>query len=317
VSGVAPTQISSVKSADLLATPTAHWQSVVANTGLLAEFLGDFQRQVADGLFGYDDCPYPVSAAIYVGLRWHAHFDGSTTRPWSQTDLNALYRAFYWRNALTNRYDQGFLTKMGTDLKGLKSILEQRGNYSSGAAWTVFAESQLSTIIDSPIPTREALVEDLTDGRRQGAAHRTFTLLMIARSTIDMLDSSISLRHPSAEPVELHHIYPKSWCNSSKSGTLAMWLDRDKAGRDYINSIANLMPLSRRSNNDWKKKLPGQVFVERGIVYAALRKALEPQFIDEECFNLLWDGANGIPEFWNKRAALIASELVRRTQITL
>lgn len=44
-----PVQISSVKSADLLATPLDHWESITANDDVLASFLAEFQELVAGG----------------------------------------------------------------------------------------------------------------------------------------------------------------------------------------------------------------------------------------------------------------------------
>src|ERR1700721_2076903 len=131
IGGNSPTSISSVKAGDLLATPTLHWRNVIHNDDLLAEFLGDFQKVVAEGYFPYSACPYPISAAIYVALRWHAHFDVEESRPWGRDDLDSLYRAFFWRNALTNRYDQGFLTQLGADIKELKSLFPKGGELKS------------------------------------------------------------------------------------------------------------------------------------------------------------------------------------------
>ena len=68
-------KITSVKSGDLLATPTMHWKDVIKDQDKLVEFLGDFQRCVAAGEFGWKACPYPATAAIYVGHRWHHCFD--------------------------------------------------------------------------------------------------------------------------------------------------------------------------------------------------------------------------------------------------
>ena len=61
--------VASVKSGDLLATPTRHWENVIAREDQFAEYLGDFQQCVAGGAFGWQACPYPVTASIYVGLR--------------------------------------------------------------------------------------------------------------------------------------------------------------------------------------------------------------------------------------------------------
>jgi hypothetical protein len=79
VAGAVVASISSVKAGDLLATPTLHWRSIIKNDDLLANFLGDFQKIVANGFFPYIASPYPVSAAIYVALRWHLHFDQPPT----------------------------------------------------------------------------------------------------------------------------------------------------------------------------------------------------------------------------------------------
>jgi hypothetical protein len=49
--GSQTTNITSVKAADLLATPPGHWKTIMNSSGLLANYLGDFQRVVANGLF--------------------------------------------------------------------------------------------------------------------------------------------------------------------------------------------------------------------------------------------------------------------------
>ena len=51
--------VASVKSGDLLATPTSHWKNVIAREDQFADYLGDFQQCVADGAFGWQACPYP------------------------------------------------------------------------------------------------------------------------------------------------------------------------------------------------------------------------------------------------------------------
>lgn len=316
VSGNAVATITSIKSADLLATPTLHWKNVIHNAELLAEFLGDFQTTVAGGYFPYSSCPYPVSAAIYVALRWHAHFDGASERNWGREDLDAVFRAFFWRNALTNRYDQGFLTQLGADIKELKAWLCKRSDYSSANQWAAFVHERMTDYMP-PLLSKHTLVDYLTDGRQTGALQKTLMLPMLAGARRDLLDPTIKLSYPSAEQVELHHIYPKAWCNNSKVGELSLLLDRQKAGRNWIDSTANLMPMSRKSNNLWKSKVPGQVLVEMKISYAHVREVLKPAFINEEAFQLLLDGPRGLGEFWDLRAGLIADDLLARTNVSL
>lgn len=316
-----PSSITSIKSGDLLSVPTDHWRQVVANTPLIAQFLNDFQLVVAGGNFPYTQCPYPAVAAIYVALRWHAHFDHVrlSVKPWGRTELDALFKAFFWRNALSNRYDQGFLSKLGTDLKELRALLGKRAHYDKLASWGASVGDELAAYIhDTPqvvLPTKAALIDELTDGRPVGATLKTFTLPMLAGVKTDLVNASLDLRYPKGEGVELHHIYPKGWCRSSQSGPLRSILDPGSAGRDFVESISNLMPLSRVSNNRWKIALPGQIIVEEALRYNQLAEKLVAVFIDSKCFQLLESGVDGIPEFWTRRADLIAQDLLNRTQV--
>ena len=197
--------ISSIKSGDLLGVPTDHWKNVTANTELIAEFLRDFQEVVAGGAFPYSACPYPASVSVYVGLRWHSYFDhaGMVDRPWARVEVDALYRAFFWRNALINRYDQGFLTKLGTDLRELRNILDSRANFKTVSEWATAAASHLARYLHAPpyapLPDSKVLLEGLTDGRPSGAAQKAYTLPMLAGVKFDLVDPSISLRFPSSE----------------------------------------------------------------------------------------------------------------------
>lgn len=315
VAGADVGTITSVKAGDLLATPTLHWRSIIKNDDLLANFLGDFQKTVAGGFFPYKEAPYPVSAAIYVALRWHLHFDQPSS--WGREDLNSVYRAFFWRNALASRYDQGFLTQLGKDIEYLKHILAKRQSFQSGNEWAIFALEKLQEFMDGVLPNKEQLVELVSEGRQTGALQKALTLPMIAGVHQDLLDPQMRIGFPGGEPVELHHIYPKAWCNSSKAGDLASILDKEIAGKNWVDSTANLMPLSRKSNNVWKSKMPGQILQEKKADYGIVKQAAKQVFIDEEAFGDLVEGARRIKEFWSKRADLIARDLVSRTLVTL
>jgi hypothetical protein len=210
--------------------------------------------------------------------------------------------------------------KLGTDLRELRRLLDSRTEYKKIADWGTSVEEQLASYIhDTPqvvLPSKEALIEELTDGRPVGASLRTFTLPMLAGVRTDLINASIDLRYPTGEGVELHHIYAKAWCRSSQSGALRTVLDPDAAGYHYVESISNLMPLSRHSNNRWKIALPGQIIVEERLRYDQLSEKLATLFIDADCFRLLESGVDGIPEFWKRRAAIIAQDLLNRTRVT-
>jgi hypothetical protein len=315
VSGTGTASINSVKAADLLATPTQHWRSIVRNSELLARFIGDFQQVVAGGVFPFWCAPYPVSGAVYVALRWHLHFDKPTA--WGREDLDSLYRAFFWRNALTSRYDQGFLTQLGTDIKELTAILELRSNFASPNAWANEARVALETLIRGFLPTKEQLVDLLTDGRQAGALQKTLTLPMLAGIHKDLLDPQTLICFAGGEPPELHHIFPRAWCATNKTGRLASLLDKTLAGRNWVESIANQMPLSRKSNNIWKAKVPDQILAEQEARFPAVRNAAESVFIDAGAFEFLRNGSKDIEAFWSRRADLIAIDLLGRTNVTL
>ena len=167
------------------------------------------------------------------------------------------------------------------------------------------------------LPTKEQLVELISDGRQTGALQKVLTLPMIAGVHLDLLDPQMKIGFPGGEPVELHHIYPRAWCNSSKAGDLASILDKEIAGKNWVESTANLMPLSRKSNNIWKSKIPGQILQEKKAEYSVVKRAAKQVFIDEIAFEFLVQGARKIEEFWVRRADLIAEDLIGRTSVTL
>ena len=311
-------KITSVKSPDLLATPPQHWINVVENAEKFASFIGEFQMCVAGGYFSYDKAPYPISGAIYVSLRWHKEFDPATSHlGWSISDLQSIFRAFFWRNALSRRYDQGFLTTIGTDILFLKALLQRRASYESMAKWLEYCDERISTdlIVNSEIPTHDELVDLLTNGRPGGAIQSALQLPMLAGTGKDI--DGINIKYGNDDTAELHHIFPKKWCSDNSYGDLKLYLDRNEAGRDWVNGICNLMPLSRKTNNNWKTKYPTTYFDEKHITFESARGIFETVFIGRNEFDFLTGGPEKIPEFWKSRAAKIADKLISLTSLTV
>ncbi len=307
--------ISSIKAGDLLATPTQHWKNIIKDDTLIAEYLGEFQKVVAGGYFPWINCPYPVSATIYVALRYHSHADEAKKHRWTRDDLNSLYKAFFWRNALSGRYDQGFLTQLGTDIRSMKDWLNERNKYKLGRQWAEKIAELLNTEIKYT-PKKEELVYYLTDGRPGGALQKALFLPMLTMTTQDLIDKDIAFNYPYGDEVaQIHHIYPINWCKTNQVGSLEQILDKNKAGRDWANSVANLMPLSRQSNNLWKSKLPGQVFLEKKMEYDEHATTLNAIYIDKTCFEYIKAGDKYILEFWKRRAGLIADDMLSRMTI--
>ena len=304
------TKITSIRSGDLLATPTLHWQNVMENQQEFAKFLGDFQKCVSGGAFRWQACPYPVTASIYVGLRWHHKFDVKDTHPWKIGDLDALFRAFFWRNALSSRYDQGFLTQLGADITHLKQILKARPEYGSFTEWAAVANTALNTFMNKPVPGFNEL-EDWFGDRQTGALQKALLLPIITKANKDLLQPDTDISFPGRTDIQLHHIYPRAWFRSDWTDELGEWLDPEVSVKDWVGSAANLMPLTRESNLKWRAENPGAILHKEDITFASQENLLSDVFITEEALEHFKKGADGIPDFWNTRAATLASHLER------
>ena len=309
--------ISSVKAQDLLATPPDFWRTVIGERATLASFMGGFQLSVAGAYFPMANCPYPVTSAIYVALRWYMQFDSRFRGHWTVPELDALFRAFFWRNALTGRYDQGFLTQSAADLKVLKEILFSRAGSANANAWATGASESLARLIARELPSQEALRDKLTDTRPAGAMGRTLVLPIIAGARQDLLEPGVDISYPHDGGVDLHHIYPKDWCKNNQFRGLAAVLDARQAGRAYKDSVANLMALSRDSNSWWRSKNPDQALTERGITFENARPRFEAQFIDAATYAALAASPPDPKLFWDLRAESLATALHRSMQIEI
>jgi len=309
-------EIASVKSPDLLNTPKGHWREVVQHQDDLANFLKDFQYLVAGGLFGYRQCPYPVSAAIYVAMRWHHKMDYMEhDAPWAKPELDALYKAFFWRNALSKRYDQGFLTQLGSDIQFFKNTLSMRSEISALSEWVKEADIKLTNQIRNPIPTLEQISESLLNGRPGGALQSAYLLPMLAACPYDI--DGVELDSGKPLSVELHHIWPKKWCRDHSAGEYQEILDPKKGRIDFVNSIANLMPLSSKTNKSWRESSPKNFIEKKRINYQAISEAMKASSIDEDCFELLLSDVKDVQKFWQHRADLLAKRLLELTEIKL
>lgn len=302
-------RITSVKSADLLALPAAFWRKVFEESPKFANFLGGFQKAVAGGNFGMAHCPYPASAAVYVGLRWYREFDGSTVH-WDVEKLDRIYRAFFWRNALLNRYDQGFLTQIGKDIDEMKAFLNATKADTSDEYWRNQANGWLEQFI-GPRPTKDEIYELVSDGTERGAARRSALLLLYARSKEDVISSGLSISLDSGM-MDLHHIYPKDWCKNNQS-SLKHLVGAEEDGPVWVNSAANLMPMHRHTNNDWSKNSPSTYLSEKSIDYDSRSDVWNWYFVDRDSFDSLLSGEGGVEAFWKRRASLITDEIHGKT----
>lgn len=311
------TTVTSMKAGDLLATPTEFWREVVAQPETIATYFGDFQLAVSGSRFPLVECPYPVTIAIYSGLRWYMDNDDRYADQWSRAEFDALFRAFFWRNSLTGRYDQGFLSQSATDIRSLKELLFARAAAPSSNAWAANVNANLERIMGVRNPTKEEVIQQLLQAKPAGALGRALTLPVRTRPRSDLLDPSVVISYPSAKQVDLHHLYPTAWCANNRHGDLEIVLDPNVAEFDYARSVANLTPLTRESNNTWRAKAPGQALSEMAMEYAIASERLRSHFITEDAFDALTDAQPKPREFWELRAGAIANKLLSSCQVQL
>jgi hypothetical protein len=312
-----PSSVTSIKAGDLLATPAVFWKTATEHKGDIATYIGDFQTCVAGGYFPLLDSPYPVTMAMYVALRWYMDHDSRYAQQWNKNELDGIFRAFFWRNALTGRYDQGFLSQSSTDMKALKEILFRRAKSVNANAWATEANEALSATLSLSVPAEELLRQNLLAAKPAGALGRALTLVVRTQPPQDLVDPNVSIAYPSSKPVELHHLYPLSWCASNKHGELGLVLDPNKAEHDYARSVANLTPLTRESNNTWRAKTPGQALSEQGVTYESAKSRLESHFMSASAFATLTASEPDPLSFWESRATDIARDLRARCVVEL
>jgi len=303
--------ISSVKAGDLLATPTAHWVSIVQNTERFASYLNDFQNAVASSRFPYSRAPYPASAAIYMAIRWHMYVDVNFGDSWSLSEADAIYRAFYWRNALSGRYDQGFLSQIGTDIKALLGQLLRRPDFSNSERWSEESESWLESYMEAQLPSRQQIIDWLSDERLAGARQKALMLPIYAGARQDLVDSDIDLTYPSEESLELQSVFHKGWARFAGSNSEAT-----PAGeKSYISSVANLIPVSRKSAAVIRARGLAGVVGAQDAWYTRNAANLSSIFIDRAAFDLLIGTQPGISAFCKLRAERIADHLLSQCNI--
>lgn len=304
--------ITSVKSGDLLALPAAFWRKVFDENAKFANFLGGFQQAVAGGNFSMAQCPYPASAAIYVALRWFKEFDGGSVH-WNVDQLDRLYRAFFWRNALSKRYDQGFLTQIGKDIVDMKAFLAEYRPDVSDELWRSNANAWLEKTIELPRPPLADIVALISNGQERGAGRSAAQLLHYARARTDIVNSSLPISQ-GVGSMELHHIYPKDWCKNNRAA-LGISPTDDTALATFVNASANLMPMHRLTNNEWSKSAPSTYLESKSVDFESRFENWNWYFVDGQAFDELKKGEACARAFWAHRANLIAVEIHAKTVV--
>ncbi|WP_229800399.1 hypothetical protein, partial [Vogesella alkaliphila] len=227
---------------------------------------------------------------------------------YTTSDLNKFYSAFFWRNALSSRYDQGFLTKLSDDLKRIHEVLVNLNKYSGSTIWSEKAHSALDEIFSNTHPVRSAeqIKATLLEDDIRGAQKQAINLYLHSQTKFDLVTGNKLDRFSEdrEKKVDMHHIFPKAWCKDNSSSFPGL----DK----YTNSIANLVPLSAKSNGEhWKSKSPKTAIENLGITWDACADYFELAIINEDLFKKLNEPSPDPIDFFQRRAELIANQLMK------
>jgi hypothetical protein len=220
-----------------------------------------------------------------------------------------LFRAFFWRNSLSGRYDQGMMTKFAEDLRGLRCILDDCARFDAEPAWCVEADRRLRTMRDLEVKAFNDIERDLQECA-YGAKESALLLPQRVACSIDFVTGEPLAR--GSGTVETHHVFPRAWCLGNNTGPLREHLGRDDEA-ERVSAPVNLMPLSRKSNGQWRASNPGKVIADAGLSFACRREACVPAFIDDQAFGYL--ERESPLEFWRHRARAMAADLESRMQL--
>ena len=309
VSGKTPTEIKSIKSSDLLAISSESWRDFFEQKNFIGECLQEFQLIISDGRFNLQQCPYPGVVNIYVALRWYLKFDMPAHAQWDKNHLNQLFRAFFWRNTYSQRYDQGILARVSSDITEMKQFLSETRKDQSFSDWANGAEIWLANRerMSSMSIIHELIDTSMSDGNTKGAVRNAAVLLLKTRARKDVLDTSKDIRNIYGA-MDLHHIFPKQWCKNNKTEKNSEYVASDKESSNWVDSPANLMPMHPDSNNMWRQKSPAMALGDFTVSGRDQIECLRLYFIDENAQSLLEDGRNEIGDFLENRKNLLVDE---------
>lgn len=252
-------QAASVKNRDILGLSEQHWADVVDDTSQFKEAIRDFQMCVLGARFPAKSCPYPISAGIYVGLWWRLSVH---TAKWTKNRLDNIFRAFFWNNVLSGRYDQGFLTLMATDMSAILTLLEKHES-DDEATWKASVTKWLTEDVEDNPPDLGGLVAKLNLHGATGAMKDALELPVKYLPQSDLLDPKSSVAYEKSPATQLHHIFPKKWIKKNFTiNNFSSWhttSDAEARQKAIQNCIANQTPLTDVSNLKWSDASPSSI----------------------------------------------------------
>jgi hypothetical protein len=294
--------INSIKGGDLIDTPTTFYQEIVGDLEKIDGYTADFFNDILGGEFKLKELPYPVSVILYLSLRWKRDKILNDHEKYSIEQLHRVYKAFFWRNVFTTRYDQGFLTLFATDLKKLSDMLIQNKDSQN---WVDECNSALNNIFtyENIALTEEEIRLIVTNGDIRGAIRQALTLILLSKVKNDVISKKPlnRLNDDKKTKVELHHIFPAQWCNDN-------WKHHPilRDNQEIVNSIVNFIPMTAESNKKWLTYSPATAIATFGLNSEANKTIFNQAFISNDLFEILNKTNPDPDEFFDLRAKEIS-----------
>lgn len=295
-------KVDSIKGKDLINTPLEFYKNFFGRVKEMEEYAEDLCTQIFGETFKLSEIPYPAQIILYFSIRHYLTINhlGNSSSYLHQT--NRIFKAFFWRNTLTTRYDQGFLTQISKDLVFLKDLILKAGKEGAGLSnHDINDRFKEHFTSDKKLKTKDEILDLIFDSKLKGALNQGLNLFLNSSAIHDLLTGDVLDRFgDKKKKVQMHHIFPKQWCSDNKGANPII----AEYGADHL---ANLLPLTAESNLRWKSKSPATAIRENGIVYEDRKSHFAKFFIDQSCFEYLSN--DQIDLFWKARAEKLAEAI--------
>ena len=301
---------------DQMSLTEGHWLEVKKNEAIFQDSIASFQTAILGQgrFFPYEECPYPISSCIYIGLYYKYHNENCS---WQINRLNETYRAFFWKNALSKRYSVDSL-KVPEDMMNILSILEETEN-EKNKVWKKEVNDWLNNEVLGPENYNLNDYEDFLLGEKilTGDLKKAIEL-PINRYPKKSIFNNSNITYPKdIDKRQIHHIFPRKWIKSNSTRNVwGNWHDSSKKTIGIRKEcLANKTPLSSTDNQKWWDDSPGTV-IQSHLTKRRHRNNKDiwkERFIDSAAYS---DLSNDNPvHFLERRAETIAQWLISQTTL--
>ena len=236
---------------DILNLNEMHWYDLVQNDSLFKDCILHFQKCILGRQFPEKDCPYPISASIYIALYWKFKKESPN---WTLERLNQIFKAFFWMNCLSERYETDSLG-VPRDMEAIEKLLMNNVSKDDDE-WKKNVDAWLVQMADGNLPTALDIQEKLL-GKANGAMRQALQLPIKFLPELDIINTKSDITYPKNDSIQMHHIFPRNWINNNATLTN---FGPEHNNKEYIlevrECLANKTPLIDTSNNSWKAKSP-------------------------------------------------------------